>query len=498
MNQLFQPTRYLLDKQSHDLARQERRQLLNVFWFIAGGLFLYELFSFETSSSTANFGAILITATAILPSYLWCSGKALGMPIFPLFAFTFVWTYGLPLVTKHPEVATYSAQNHLLASVTTAGFLALGTLVWFQLVKTAPPLPNSYRALGAQKGDIYFLLALAVAAFFNVVINAGWLPPLWGGVFSAIRAVSIAITGLGSFVLAYKLGTQELSQRKSQLFLILLISYMISNAVGLLLVTTASIFLVATVGFIFGRKKLPVLVIVIALTCLTFLHYGKAEMRAKYWYQDEAAIIKPWEYPAWYGEWFGYTLDYFSQQNDPNNVSELEEKHSFLERSSVIQILLLAQDRSPESIPYLYGYSYSFLPQLLVPRIFNKDKLRSNTGTYILSFYYGLQTLEQLAVTSIGWGLLPESYANFGLIGCGGLGIVLGILYGLVTRWSINTPILSARSLLAVVFMTFALQTEWTAGVYVAAVAQSSIMLGGIVVFFMNTYRTPKNPAYDR
>ncbi|MEL6457001.1 MAG: hypothetical protein AAFQ91_01950 [Cyanobacteria bacterium J06621_15] len=497
MNQLFQPTQQSLALQSHNLARQERRQLLNIFWFIAGGLILFELFSFEATSENANFGAILITATALLPSYLWCSGKALGMPIFPLFAFTYVWTHGLPLVTKHPDVATYSAESHLLASVTTAGFLALGTLAWFQFVKTPPPLPKSYRSLSTQKGDIFFLLALLIGVVFNVSVNAGWLPPLPGGVFSAIRAVTIGITGLASFALAYKLGAKELSQRKSQLFLILLVVFMISDAIGLLLVASASTFLVATVAFIFGRKKIPVLPVVIALTFIITLHYGKAEMREKYWNQDEPAIVQPWEYPSWYAEWVGYSLDYFNEKNDPNSVSELQEKQSFLERSSVIQLLLLAQDKSPQSLPYLYGYTYSFLPQLLIPRVLNPNKLRSHTGTYILNIYYGLQRLQDLN-TTIGWGLLQESYANFGLIGCGGLGILLGMIYGLVTRWSVNTPILSARSLFAVLFMTFAFQTEWTAGVYVAALGQSTIILGGIVVFFMNTFRTPQIPVYNR
>jgi hypothetical protein len=38
--------------------------------------------------------------------------------------------------------------------------------------------------------------------------------------------------------------------------------------------------------------------------------------------------------------------------------------------------------------------------------------------------------------------------------------------------------------------MTFAFQTEWTAGVYVAALFQSSIVLGGMIVFLMKSYHT--------
>ncbi|WP_088240461.1 hypothetical protein [Calothrix rhizosoleniae] len=469
-----------------NLAHLQRRQLLKVFWLLALGLFIYELFWTETSSLVTNFGSILITAAALLPSYLWCSGKALGMPIFPLFALTYIWTYALPLVTKHPKAITYSPASHLFASFTVAVFLGLGTIIWFRFVKSPPPLPKSYRALSSQKGDVFFLFVLVISIFFNIANTGGWLFLfLYGGIFTAVRAAILGLTVLASFVLAYQLGTQELSKSKSRLFLILLITYMVTDAVSLLLVGAASTFLVATVAFIIGRQKISVLPIVIALICFSFLHSGKAEMRAKYWFGNQPAYVQVWQYPSWFVKWAGHSWDYFNKQDD---LSTSSKKQSFLERSSVIHLFLLAQDKSPESIPYLHGKTYAILPQLLVPRIFNPKKIRSHEGTYLLNIHYGLQTREATYTTTIGWGLLAESYANFGLLGCTGLAIVLGTAYGKITRWSINAPILSTQSLFTVLFLAYAFQTEWSAGVYVAALAQSSVVIVGIVVFLMQTY----------
>ena len=493
MNQYFQTSNQSLSFLS-TLARQQRRQLFKVFWLIAVLLFIFELFWTQTDSLIANFAAILITAAALLPSYLWCSGRALGMPIFPLFALTYIWTYGLPLVTEHPLVLTYSPESQLFASITVAGFLGLGTIVWFGFVKSPPPLPKSYRALSAKGGDAFFLFALGIGVLFDLANNGGWLGSfLKGGFYTAFRAAIIGLTALASFVLAYKLGNRELSQNKSRLFLTFLISYMVTNAVGLILIGSAATFLTATTGFIFGRQKIPTLPIIIAIVCLSFLHYGKSDMRNKYWFKGEYNIVQPWEYPAWYGEWVGYSWDYLDKQDD---LSSSQEKESFFERSSTIQMLLLAQDQTPKSKPYLYGKTYAILPELVIPRIFNSNKIRSHEGTYILSIYYGLQTLEATFTTTISWGLLPESYANFGEFGCAGLAIVLGIIYGKVTRWSINVPILSAQSLFAVLILTLSFQTEWTAGVYVAALSQSGIVLGGIVVFFMKTFCLPRFQAY--
>ena len=47
---------------------------------------------------------------------------------------------------------------------------------------------------------------------------------------------------------------------------------------------------------------------------------------------------------------------------------------------------------------------------------------------------------------------------------------------------SINAPILSLQSLISVLFMTYAVQAEWTAGVYVAALSQHSVILAMIAI----------------
>ncbi|MDF5718580.1 MAG: hypothetical protein PUP93_33125 [Rhizonema sp. NSF051] len=468
-------------------VQQKKRLLLRTFWIITLGLFLFELYWTETSSLVSNFGAILITTAALLPSYLWCSGLAQGMPIFPLFAITFIWTHALPLVDNHPKVITYSIASQFYASCTVAGFLLLGTLIWFQFVKFAPLPPKSYRALGSYKGDAFLLWVLAAGVLFNMYFSGGWFF-LDGGIFSIIRGAILGLTALATFVLAYKLGTQELSKGQANLFLFLLVAHMVTNAVGLLLVGTASTFLITTIAFIIGRQKIPVFTILIVLLCLSLLHLGKGEMRAKYWVSGQNTYVQPWEYPAWFGEWIGYTLNDFNKDQD--NLPKSEQKQSFLERSSVIHLLLLTQDKSPDPLPFLNGETYAILPQLLVPRIFNSNKIRSHEGTYILNIHYGLQTRQDTLTTTIGWGLLAESYANFDLLGCAGLAIIFGVAYGQSTRWSLNTPILSDRSMFAVLMMTFAFQTEWTAGVYVTALFQSSIVLGGMIVFLMKSHHT--------
>lgn len=473
--------------QNHPMAvRYQRRNLLTAFWIGVSVLFLVQLYTVENIPLPSVAGAILIGITALYPSYLWCSGKALGMPIFPMFALTFVWTYALPLVSNHSRVIPYSADSHFSASIAVALCLGSGTIVWFQFVKSPPLYPKSYRALIEHKGDNFFLFILAGAVFFNMYSLGGWFA-LGGGTFSLIRSAILGANVLAIFALSYRMGTEKLSKNASRLFLILLFLCLTSSGVGLVLRASTGMFTVATIAFILGRRKIPIITIVIVFVCLSLLHYGKGDMRAKYWFGNQQTFIQPWEYPAWYTEWVGYSLNYLQQ--DKSDTAKFEEKSSSLERSSVIQMLLLAQERTPQEIPYLYGKTYSIIPQLLIPRFLNSNKIRSHEGTHILSIHYGLQTPEATLRTTIAWGLVAESYANFGLLGCAGLGIILGAAYGQATRWNIHTPLLSARSLFNVLLISCASQAEWTSAVYVASLFQASTILVGITVVFMKVYK---------
>jgi hypothetical protein len=454
---------------------------------LAIGLIGYELYLTETRDVWINLGAVLITAIALVPSYLWCAGKVQGIPIFPLFALTYTWTYALPLVSNHPQIAPYPVANQLYASFTTTGFLGLSTLIWFQYVKSVPPVPKFYRALGNRKGDEFFLLMFAITTIFNMVNAGGWFGGLDGGSFAIVRNTVVALTALSAFVLSYRLGTQDLSTRQSRLFIVLIIAFMVTNSLGFLLVGAASVFLSATTAFIIGRRKIPLITMMIAIVCLSFFHSGKGAMRAKYWFNpDVPPFIQPWQYPTVYAEWVDSSLKHFARPE--STASGEEDGQSLAERSSVMHMLMLTQGLSPRPVPFLNGKTYAILPELLVPRILNENKIRSHEGTFMLSVHYGRQTYEDTATTTIGWGMLAESYANFGVLGCIGLAVVFGNLYGLATRWSINAPILSLRSLSTVLILTYAFQTEWTAGVYVAAAAQHVLVLGGIAIFLMDNY----------
>jgi hypothetical protein len=476
------------------LATRDQLQLLRVFWIASSAILAYEFFWAESLSILSNISAVILTIASLTPFYLWCSGRAKGMPIYPVFALTFLWTYALPFVTKHPKVQTYPPESHFAVSIIVSGSLLFGTFIWFQFVKNSLPKVQEYRALNANKGIVFFQRVIVVAILFHMS-NVGRWWQIDPGIYSIIRGVILGLSTLAFFVLAYRFGTQELSRRQEKAFVFLLAVHMIVTSVSLLLISAATVFLTSMIAFTIGRRKVPILLIAFVFVLLSVLHSGKNTMRDYYWKSaKDISSVQPWNYPAYYSEWLGYSLTNLNL--DPRQQPSKYKSEPFLERSSIVQMLLLAHKRSPQSVPYLAGKTYSILPELLVPRILNSSKIRSHEGTFILSIHYGLQKQKDTLSTTIAWGLMAESYANFGVLGCFGLTGFLGIFYGWVTRWSLGTSILSSRSLFVILLMTFAFQAEWSAGVYVATLFQSSAALGGIVIFLMEPYREWTVPSF--
>jgi hypothetical protein len=223
------------------------------------------------------------------------------------------------------------------------------------------------------------------------------------------------------------------------------------------------------------------------------LHGGKGEMRDRYWPRgdEDVPAVQPLSYPSLIAEWFTVGFTHFQWGTGDDQPEE--ESQSILERASLMQLLLYVQNATPEFVPYLNGETYTMIPWLLVPRILSPNKPAAHEGTYILNVHYGFQTREDTVHTTIGFGLLNEAYANFGILGALGLGILLGGLCGLTSSSARGTPLLSLRALLAILVASYSFQMEFAAGVLVSAMFQSAVGLLALAIIFMR--RRPVQPG---
>jgi hypothetical protein len=451
------------------------------FWIVVAALLVAPFVLAQTASLYTVSGACLIAFAALLPTYLWLRGKTIGLPIFPIYALTHLWTYAIPLVIDFPEVARYTPEMHLQASLTTSGFLFLGTFVWYQFVKLPPSRTMAVRVFDGKKGERYILVGYAAGVMFSIAFAAQWTD-MDAGLFALIRGSIYAVTYLSSFALAYRWGTLELSGKKTTIFLLLVAIYVLANSATLLLVNALSGLMLVSIAFCLGRRKIPLLPLIVLAIFVIPLHYGKADMRNKYWHKNESSSFQPWDYPAIYAEWAGYSYQHLFDSEDEGGDSSPQ---AFMQRAGLINLLLLVQEQTSNEVPFLNGATYSMIPRLLIPRFLDPEKPASHEGTSLLNIHFGKQTREDTLSTTIGWGLLNEAYANFGFWGAGALAIVLGTLYGAATRWSMGCPVLSARYLFAILLISMAFQTEFSAGVYISALFQSTVPLLALSFFLM-------------
>ncbi len=467
----------------------QKNQMPIVFWFGMGALVLANAKAlFKVAPATA-ISAVMIGIACMFPMYLWCAGKVKGMPIFPFFTLTYLWTFCLPLLSDNPNIVMYSPAAHLYASFTTVVFLGSGSIIWWQFVKTENLDQRPILALQTKGAENFFFWMLGVQLVFNMYFLGAWFS-IPGSLFSLVRGIIIGLSTLGVFVLCYRCGGGKLSRFKSGLLLFFIAGIILTSAATLILKTALTIFLMSVVAYVIGGRKLPLVALLVGLVCIIPLHYGKHPMRHIYW-NGPPRHVQPWEYPAWFQEWIGYAQgEMFHHANrwDPPK----EKKESFVDRSSVIHMLMMAQNKIPRLYPFMNGTTYGIIPQLMMPRFLSPNKIRSHEGTHLLNVHVKRQTYQETFKTVIAWGLLPEAYANFGLMGAALIGSILGAFYGFVTRQGADAPTFSFRTLFCILVISFALaSTEWTAGVYAATLQQSSMPLLGMRFVIMRRFRKP-------
>lgn len=461
----------------------KKEKLSKSFFIFAISLIVYQLYQSRTDSLMIDLTAASITMAALLPAYLWCNGKVKGIPVFPILMLQYVWSYALPLTNNHYRAVEYSVEQRVFAGIVVSSFLLLATCAWFRYAKARSKPLIAYRGFLESKRNTNLLLCfLLLSVVFNAAIVGGWVSTA-SGVFSVFRILISALSALSVYILAYQLGERKLRRFQAQSFIVLISGFTLVALASLFLVVAASVFFVATFGFIIGRKKFPIVLISVFITLFAFLHLGKADMRAEYWYANSHETVQPWEYPVFFQKWADRSFNQLGFSNDDSSVVS-SDGESFFERASMVQMLLLVQSKTPAQVPYLHGKTYAVIPQLLVPRILNRKKVSVHIATHMLSVYYGLQKPNRVTNT-ITWGLLPESYANFGLWGCGGLAIILGSVYGLIARWSIDAPIFSFQSFLSIIMLSIGIQTEASAGVWISTLWQSVVVLLVIRTFLM-------------
>src|SRR3712207_1113050 len=90
------------------IRRAKAHPAMSAFWLVSLGITAFHIYAFAMAPSVRLMAAGLISAAALIPAYLWCRRpERFGLPIYPLFAMTFVVKYAFPLAGDDRMVTIY-------------------------------------------------------------------------------------------------------------------------------------------------------------------------------------------------------------------------------------------------------------------------------------------------------------------------------------------------------------------------------------------------------
>ena len=396
---------------------------------------------------------VIVLAAASLPSVLWVRLGALGIPVFPALSLAYIPYFAFPMVSGSENISIYSPWEVLRSGLTVAMFLVCATIAWRFIVTVRPP-KFTFAAVHYSPSQVtrLIVLGLMLGLLFQLGLIGEWFSWM-GSFFGMARTLINTFTTIACFLsgVAYAQGILRGTSWRLILITVVLIIVLCWSSlflVGGLIFSLALIF-----GYVIVARRLPWIAVALLLGLVFVLHAGKSEVRAKYWEPDTnyGGVSSVTQIPGLAVEWFGQGL---------RDIATGEVEQSAFERTSLLQMILRVQAVTPEFVDYLYGQTYAMLPAIIVPRFINEDKPTSQSAMALLNNRYGIQTLEDSAITAIGWGLVPEAYANFGYLGVLGIGFVVGGFCGWLAMWGARAEVVSLPTLYSIAAMMVLINIE--------------------------------------
>jgi hypothetical protein len=417
----------------------------------------------------------IVCVLSLVPALAWTRKMEYNFPVFEVFIVTNLTSYGIPLLSEHDAVRIFREEVRQDSALLVIAFLLSACLAYYGT--RAIPRDDSFwiKPVLARPNKQWMLNGLILSTLYTLVVPFLYAPPL--GVEGILRAVFFGIGTSCIFIIAVAWGLGRLQRgEKAQVAVCLVLQFFLLSSALELRAGTATV-LLGIIGFFFGARRIPYVTLALALVVIAVLNIGKYDLRQKYWTSESEFQPRLTELPTLYVEWFEAGIHPESQRN-------AKAGRLLLERNSLLQMLCLVVDQSPDPLPFLSGKTYAQIPGQFVPRIFWPEKPRGHISTYTLGIYYGLQDEDATYTTTIAFGFLPEAYANFGVWGVAGLGVVCGFCFRKITLMSVRSPIFSYGGLAMILLTAWSFQTELPVSAWLSSLFQGAVSVYAFVFVF--------------
>ncbi|MCF7688812.1 MAG: hypothetical protein K9M98_02970 [Cephaloticoccus sp.] len=440
------------------------------------------IYFYWSTGGTIDLSQFLALGTIILaslPALRWARTRCTWFPAFEISMLTYIAFYAVPLFKGQQELVNFGASDKNQASLLVLVYM-ISTNFGFNSISRVNRAPRWSVESLLPKSSIRWV---PIGLFLNVTyayisIYLDVIPPNLNG---TLRALFFGIGIMSTFVLARLWGQEQLRREQVIFFVINMIIYLLLTFSTLYLIGGISTMALALIAYASAKRRIPFFSIGLFLPIVALLHMGKPEMRKIYWdpLTNEtrgAPVQSLTDLPAYYSEWIDYSLAALKQQTTRSE----EAPSSIFERASLIQMICLSVAEVPEKKPYLYGESYVDIPALFIPRLFWPDKPSSLLANIRLAVYFGLVPEDDTFSVSIAFGPLAEAYTNFGYIGVGILGLIMGIGYKRVSLLSDGLPQFSALGIFMILLTAWSFQVEQVMATWLSSLFQASVICIGL------------------
>lgn len=439
------------------------------------------MFNANVRSQTHLLLGLGITVLSFLPALLWTRRGRPSLPVFEVLLFTTFNTYALPLLNGHEDILRYAE-----GEVTRAAFAVIvyqaTAIVTYNLI-AGHASRSRFWTQDVISATITKWLGYGIGINTAYVILSTFTSVIPPGIGSILRAIFFGLGIICMFITSRRLGQGSLSPGERAWFIANLVVQCVCMMATLFLVSAVSLLLLTLVGYVSSSGRIPIVVCALCLTVLGVLHNGKSAMRDKYWETDRI-IPAPQALPAFYSEWFSHGLKPSTDDGERKKIT-----NKLIDRTSLIHILCLVTALTPEPLPYLYGDTYADAPAQFVPRLFWPSKPPAHVSTSRLSVYYGLQNEEDTLKTTIGFGTVSESYANFGYAGLAALGFLIGFVYKKIQSAAASGPLFSYGGLFTIILLAWSFQVEFTLSMWLSSLYQATLVVLGIPFLMRNIFQ---------
>jgi hypothetical protein len=363
----------------------------------------------------------------------WVSGTREKVPLFVLIGVMYWMAYALPLFwTKHQIDLILGRRQLSETSITQSLYLAV---LGVAAVGIGMSIGGRLQFMGAFKLDIqrsparwhYLRFILLASALLRIAVPIDVL----GGGGRQFLAIIETIVPSVAFVILLRYYLRGAAIAMDKVLLagyagIALLAGISSGWLG----SFVGVAVVAVAAYIYERRKVPLVAIMIGIPIILFLQPGKDKFRQQYWHEgaSESYVerLNFWLDTSW-NAW-GDALANADKEQARNLANQT------LGRLSLLQQTANVMESTPERVPYQKGRLYSYMLVTFIPRLFWPDKPSVNDSNRWYQVAYRLTMRNDLNGVSIAVGYLTESYINFGWFGSPLVMVCLGILLGLFDR----------------------------------------------------------------